>query len=279
MYKRKLTRESLAELAKRMPVLSEEVQSTFIGGGDGSFNDPYTFEEYSKLHNPTQVFYLNDSGTICYDLPDIVVVGQSGGISGSVSGGVSGSVSGNVTNSNTGNGVYFPWGSLDGNNGDDGFQSWLYWGGGSNDSTNNGEGENGGNSVWGSVLGWSAFGMNAAGDLGDNADDILKDRGKYMTPGKIYKLKYHPITVRFAIGGIETTSQVLNVIRVGGQAFGLLGDALTLYDIYDEYTSGDKITAYWKTAFAAAEGVCVFIPGYGWAVSLGLGLAEQLIFD
>lgn len=135
MYKRKLTRESLAELAKRMPVLSEEVQSTFIGGGDGSFNDPYTFEEYSKLHNPTQVFYLNDSGTICYDLPDIVVVGQSGGISGSVSGGVSGSISGNMTNSNTGNGIYYPWGSLDGNYGDDEFLSWLYGGGGSNDPT------------------------------------------------------------------------------------------------------------------------------------------------
>ena len=49
MYKRKLTRESLAELAKRMPVLSEEVQSTFIGGGDGTFSNPYTFEEYSKV--------------------------------------------------------------------------------------------------------------------------------------------------------------------------------------------------------------------------------------
>ncbi|WP_286833792.1 MULTISPECIES: DUF5675 family protein [unclassified Proteiniphilum] len=33
MKKRKLTRESLAELAKRMPVLSEEVQSSCIGGG------------------------------------------------------------------------------------------------------------------------------------------------------------------------------------------------------------------------------------------------------
>lgn len=275
MNKRKLTRESLAELALRMPVLSEEVQSSFIGGGDGTYNNPYTYEEYLSLHNPTQVFYLN-SGTLCYDLPDVVVVGQSGSASGSASGSVSGSVSGNVTNSNTGNGVYYPWGSLGGNYGDDGFQSWLYWGGGSNDSTNNGEGENGGNSA----LGWSVFGLNAAGDLGDNADGILIDRGKYMTPGKIYTLKYHPITVRFAIGGIETTSQVLNVIRVGGKWFGRLGNIGTLYNIYDEYTSGDEATAYWKMAFAAAEeGACVFIPGYGWAVSLGLGLVEQLIFD
>lgn len=33
MRKRKLTVESLAELAKRMPVLSEDVQSSLIGGG------------------------------------------------------------------------------------------------------------------------------------------------------------------------------------------------------------------------------------------------------
>lgn len=275
MNKRKLTRESLAELAMRMPVLSEEVQSSFIGGGDGTYNNPYTYEEYLSLHNPTQVFYLN-SGTLCYDLPDVVVVGQSGGISGSVSGGVSGSVSGNVTNSNTGNGVYYPWGSLDGNYGDDGFQSWLYWGGGSNDSTNNGEGENGGNSV----LGWSAFGMTAGESLGQNVDDILKDRGKYMTPGKIYKLKYHPITVRFAIGGIETTSQVLNVIRIGGKIFGGIGNVLTGIDVYNEIEAGNYAVAGGKAAFAAAEGAAlVFIPGFGWAVALGLGVVEQLIFD
>lgn len=34
MKKRKLTRESLAELAKRMPVLSEQMQMTYMGGLD-----------------------------------------------------------------------------------------------------------------------------------------------------------------------------------------------------------------------------------------------------
>ena len=34
MYKRKLTRESLAELAKRMPVLSECQQMAYVGGYD-----------------------------------------------------------------------------------------------------------------------------------------------------------------------------------------------------------------------------------------------------
>ncbi len=43
---RRLTRKSLSELAQKMPVLSEEVQSSYIGGGDGSKKNPFTMEEY-----------------------------------------------------------------------------------------------------------------------------------------------------------------------------------------------------------------------------------------
>lgn len=47
---RKLTRKSLSELAQKMPVLSENVQSSFIGGGNGtSVSDPYTFEQYKAM--------------------------------------------------------------------------------------------------------------------------------------------------------------------------------------------------------------------------------------
>lgn len=49
---KKLTRKSLDELAQRMPVLSEKVQSSFIGGGNGtSVSDPYTFEQYKAMGN------------------------------------------------------------------------------------------------------------------------------------------------------------------------------------------------------------------------------------
>lgn len=46
---RKLTRKSLDELAQRMPVLSEEVQSSFIGGGIGTPTSPYTLEQYKNM--------------------------------------------------------------------------------------------------------------------------------------------------------------------------------------------------------------------------------------
>lgn len=45
----KLTRKSLDELAQRMPVLSEKVQSSFIGGGNGLKKDPYTMSEYRAM--------------------------------------------------------------------------------------------------------------------------------------------------------------------------------------------------------------------------------------
>lgn len=46
---RKLTRKSLEELAQRMPVLSEEVQSSFVGGGIGTKTCPYTLEQYKNM--------------------------------------------------------------------------------------------------------------------------------------------------------------------------------------------------------------------------------------
>ncbi len=49
MRKRKLTVESLEELAKKMPVLSEIQQKTFVGRGDGSSINPYTLLEFEAM--------------------------------------------------------------------------------------------------------------------------------------------------------------------------------------------------------------------------------------
>lgn len=46
---KKLTKNNLDELAKEMPVLNEELQRSFIGGGYGTKHDPYTEEEYDAF--------------------------------------------------------------------------------------------------------------------------------------------------------------------------------------------------------------------------------------
>lgn len=62
---KKLTRKSLDELALRMPVLSEEVQSSYVGGGTGNtIMDPLTFDQYRSMGS----FFI--SGWV--DLPDSI---------------------------------------------------------------------------------------------------------------------------------------------------------------------------------------------------------------
>jgi hypothetical protein len=70
MKTRKLTRKSLNELEILMPKLSEIQQKTFVGGGDGSYLSPYTWDEYTCiLSNGTwfggyvEGFGYIDSGT------------------------------------------------------------------------------------------------------------------------------------------------------------------------------------------------------------------------
>lgn len=46
---KKITRKSLDELAKTMPVLNEIDQRRFVGGGDGSTINPYSQKEYDLM--------------------------------------------------------------------------------------------------------------------------------------------------------------------------------------------------------------------------------------
>ncbi|WP_420187411.1 hypothetical protein M1B74_01290 [Bacteroides pyogenes] len=94
---KKLTRKSLDELVKLMPEISESAQRNFIGGGDGTWNNPYTYDEFRDLVR-TRVFeggYVDMSGIPVYhsagqyfsgsdfnDLKDGYIENAHGGISG-----------------------------------------------------------------------------------------------------------------------------------------------------------------------------------------------------
>jgi len=49
MEKKKLTRKSLNELAKVMPILNENIQRSLIGGGNGTQSSPYTETEFDQF--------------------------------------------------------------------------------------------------------------------------------------------------------------------------------------------------------------------------------------
>lgn len=67
--KQKLTALSLEQLAKEMPVLSEQEQQAYWGGGTGTKDDPYTYQEYSQML---------DSGT--WSGGYVLGVGESGAL-------------------------------------------------------------------------------------------------------------------------------------------------------------------------------------------------------
>ncbi|WP_289198986.1 hypothetical protein [Bacteroides acidifaciens] len=76
---RKVTRKSLDELAKVMPVLSEMEQRSFIGGTEyppsGSHTQPYTWEEYDRMvaSGNWNGGYIVGFG---YMSPDVVITGD-----------------------------------------------------------------------------------------------------------------------------------------------------------------------------------------------------------
>lgn len=79
---KKLTRKSLDELAQRMPVLSENVQSTFIGGGNGSRENPFTLWEYEELGSAFTKGWVTVSSDIVSYLTHEYSYYFSGGIDG-----------------------------------------------------------------------------------------------------------------------------------------------------------------------------------------------------
>lgn len=48
---KKLTKKSLDELAQTLPVIEEAKQKTYVGGGDGTRDSPYTAHEFEVMLN------------------------------------------------------------------------------------------------------------------------------------------------------------------------------------------------------------------------------------
>lgn len=117
------------------------------------------------------------------------------------------------------------------------------------------------------------FGLDVGSAAGSGSQNILDNRGVYMPQGKIYNLKT-PITVRLPIGVVDTSADVLNVVRVGGKIMGILGNAATAYEIIKEHNSGNSDVAAAKLTVALVQAGCTFRPGVGWAIALSIGIAD-----
>ncbi len=129
--------------------------------------------------------------------------------------------------------------------------------------------------------GWADnFGL--AGTIGDpfsgGAKSILDNRGAYMPSGQIYCIN-KDIIVRTSIGNINTSSKVLNYVRVGGEVIGVIGVVATGYQVYGDLDDGKYYSAGTRAVVFGVAAGAAFIPVVGWGVSAGIGIADYIWGD
>lgn len=99
-----------------------------------------------------------------------------------------------------------------------------------------------------------------------------------MPKGQIYKMN-REITIRTPVGGINTTSKVLNYARVGGKVLGVAGIAATGYQVYNDWDNGNYASAGARGTVALVAAGAAFIPVVGWGVAIGIGVADYVWGD
>lgn len=77
MKRKKITRATLSELAQTKEIISYNLLKTYVGGGNGSFGSPYTYDEYLQYGGGSSVYFYNGDHELCYCLPEVIVMGGS----------------------------------------------------------------------------------------------------------------------------------------------------------------------------------------------------------
>jgi hypothetical protein len=116
------------------------------------------------------------------------------------------------------------------------------------------------------------------GPLGDGADNILKNRGAYMPRKIIYKVN-KSITVRTPFRNFNSSSKVLNKVRIGGRALSILNIFATGYEVLQDVGDGRYYSATARVGVFAAGQLSLRIPYVGIGVSLGIGLWDYKYGD
>ena len=254
----KIRKYTLGNLLKTVPVLSETELAMFFGGGDGSLNNPYTEAEFNAMcDNGTWTGgYVGDT----YMLGQVFSYGSSNY-----------HVYSNYEDYLLANDpeAYFSRQFSFMNS----YSS--FWTEYPSQSSYNAYGTS-----WEDIRANTISTIDVistmGGKLGDNAERILDDRGKYMAQGAIYKLD-REITVRFHFGNVSTTTKVLNVVRVGGRWMGIIGNVTNLVDAYIDYQNDDYESALEKLIdFAIGFGLA-YIPCVGWACAIGYTIYNEEI--
>lgn len=214
---KKLTRKTLAELSQQKELLTIEMQKTFIGGGDGTFHNPYTFEEYKHCGRESEVYYINESGQLSYNLPEVVVVGHQGGYNGNTASPI----------------IETPWANYGGKSdmgGNTDVTPWGYGGVGNGPSTNG----------WGAYSGGSWY--------NGNSEAHVYGGGSWSTAGKVADGIGVNMAVKEAIIGLvdeaqlgKAASRYLTFTKMAGKVCGGIGVLIAVQNEFKEPTTCNTI--------------------------------------
>ena len=130
-------------------------------------------------------------------------------------------------------------------------------------------------------------GLNEAevlGDIGDafggGANNILLDRASYWSNKTDIFKSNKEITVKLPQGRFDIKAKNLNKVRVVGKTLMVVGVVTTVLDAgIDMYNGKSKSSAAKIAVMTTALSVAAFVPGVGWGIALGIGIADYIWGD
>lgn len=127
--------------------------------------------------------------------------------------------------------------------------------------------------------GLAGVGFGIAETAGDWAEKIMNNRGAYLPKQKRFLPNTLPPIVKSPLGNYEVPSKVMRGLRGAGKALGWAGMVLTGIQVRDDYLNKRYAVAGARVAVAGLAYGVTFIPYVGWALAIGIGVADYIWGD
>lgn len=127
--------------------------------------------------------------------------------------------------------------------------------------------------------GLAGAGFGIAETAGDWAEKIMDNRGAYLPKKMRYSPKTLPSIIKSPLGNYEVPSRVMGGLRGVGKVLGRAGLVLTGYQIERDLQNGRITVAGTRIAVAALTYEVAIIPYVGWALAIGIGVADCIWGD
>ena len=127
--------------------------------------------------------------------------------------------------------------------------------------------------------GLAGGGFGIAETAGNWAGKIMDNRGAYLPKQARFSPKTLPPIIRSPFGNYQVSPKVMRGLRGAGRILGTAGLVLTIYQIGSDFIDGRYLAATARIGVAALTYGVTFIPYVGWALAIGIGVADYFWGD